>query len=252
VAWQLPEYDFFAVRPKEESASASSAAGGAAPTGAGEPLASAAEPEPAPGHSDVEPNDGLLYPPGPLDRVEVAPRALRLPPLASRSLRAQALDADGRPCAGEVRFSWQLEGPGELSSEGRRAQYTSPDLEPDDAPSIRIVVRAEQDDRRAEACAGVRIAFPAAPDRSQGIPDPHPVTAPGEPWRSRVIDGRWEYNDAHRDYLAAADVEARRLRYLIHLFAKEVVLRNFGRPGDAETLERMVEVLTRLDGAGRK
>ncbi len=46
-----------------------------------------------------------------------------------------------------------------------------------------------------------------------------------------------------------AEVEAQRLRYLIHLFAKEVVLRNSGRPGDGEVLERMVEVLTRL-GAG--
>ena len=73
--------------------------------------------------------------------------------------------------------------------------------------------------------------------------------------KSRVDGGRWEFNDAHPDFLLVAeDGEAQRVRYLVHLFAKEVVLRNFGGPGDAEVLERMVEVLTRLrrPQAGRR
>jgi hypothetical protein len=40
------------------------------------------------------------------------------------------------------------------------------------------------------------------------------------------------------------DDARRRLRYLVQLFAKEVVLRNFGEPSDAVLLERMVQVLT--------
>jgi hypothetical protein len=43
----------------------------------------------------------------------------------------------------------------------------------------------------------------------------------------------------------------RRLRYLVHLFAKEIVVRNFGSPSDAALLERMVEVLTHV-GEGRR
>jgi len=73
------------------------------------------------------------------------------------------------------------------------------------------------------------------------------VNAPGEGWRSRLTGGRWEYNAQHRDYVEASETEARRLRYLVNLFAKEIVLRNFGGPRDAEVLERMVEVLTYLD-----
>jgi hypothetical protein len=42
-------------------------------------------------------------------------------------------------------------------------------------------------------------------------------------------------------------VPAKRLRYLVTLFAKETVLRNFAGAGDAEVLERLVEVLTHLD-----
>ena len=50
----------------------------------------------------------------------------------------------------------------------------------------------------------------------------------------------------------AADDPQSRFRYLTHLLAKELVLRNFGRPGDAETLERMVEILTYLEPRGRR
>lgn len=39
---------------------------------------------------------------------------------------------------------------------------------------------------------------------------------------------------------------------LIHLFAKELVLRNFGKAGDDALLERMVELLTCLDTASRR
>jgi hypothetical protein len=41
--------------------------------------------------------------------------------------------------------------------------------------------------------------------------------------------------------------DARHARYVANLFAKEVVLRNFGDPGAEYLLERMVEILTRLD-----
>ena len=69
---------------------------------------------------------------------------------------------------------------------------------------------------------------------------------------SRLLDGRWEYNADHRDYLEAGETEARRLRYLVNLFAKEIVLRNFGGPGDGDVLERMVEVLTYLDKGAKR
>ena len=256
VARQLPEYDFFAIRPKDPGETIPSGEGsgtGRSSDGTGEPIASATDSQPAPAVSEPEPADDLLYPPGPLARVELTPRSLRLGPLSSRSLRARVLDGDGRPCAAtDVHLAWRLEGPGELEPEERRARYTAPDVDPESLREIRIVVTAEQGEVRVESSAAVHVVPPDASERLKGIPDPHPVSAPGEPWRSRVLDGRWEYNEAHRDYLAVSDVEARRLRYLIHLFAKEVVLRNFGSPGAAETLERMVEVLTRLDASGRR
>ena len=60
------------------------------------------------------------------------------------------------------------------------------------------------------------------------------------------------YAKAAKWYRLAAETDAGRLRYLIHLFAKEIVLRNFGRPGDADLLERLVQVLTHLTPANRR
>jgi hypothetical protein len=147
-----------------------------------------------------------------------------------------------------VGFSWHLGGPGELRAEEDRASYTAPDLDAAESASPLLRVFAVQGETQVVEEVPIHFQLTAAgAARTSGIPEPHPVNAPGEGWRSRFIDGRWEYNADHRDYREASETEARRLRYLVNLFAKEMVLRNFGSPGDAEVLERMVEVLTYLD-----
>ncbi|HET6277760.1 MAG TPA: hypothetical protein VFG08_03160, partial [Candidatus Polarisedimenticolia bacterium] len=75
------------------------------------------------------------------------------------------------------------------------------------------------------------------------------VHAPGEAWRSRwnAAPGRMEINSAHPDYQAVRLSASRRRRYLGRLYAKELVLHNFGHQPSAAALERMVEVLTRLE-----
>lgn len=189
----------------------------------------------------------MLFPPGPLASVEISPKRLQIKAHATRGLRARALDADGRACSGaEVSFDWSLEGPGELIGDCGNARYTACDVM-ETKLRARIMVLATQGDVTAVATANVILEAPDLSVRMQGIPEPHAIGAPAESWRSRVVDGRWEFNEAHRDFLAVADVEAKRLRYLINLFAKEIVLRNFGGPGHGEVLERMVEVLTQLD-----
>lgn len=278
VANCLPDYDFFAVRAHGSGGIGQGKAGGGSGASThesddpsaedGEHLESTAkpvpvedEPEPpsktssAPSSGDGAPGaDGHLFPPGPLARLEVKPGKLRIPPLATRSLRARAFDEDGRPCAGEVGFAWHLAGPGELSADGATARYTAPDLDRIDDTEPVVRVFAAQDDIQVSAEVPIHLLVGAAgAARTSGIPEPQPVSAPGESWRSRLVDGRWEYNADHRDYLEASETEVRRLRYLINLFAKEIVLRNFGNPGDTDVLERMVEVLTYLDrGAKRK
>jgi hypothetical protein len=279
VARRLPQYDLFDVRAAaraaaeadaEAGAPAGTAGGGTAAgadgdvdsggvaDGSGEPggggeAAPDGEELPAPPAGDdgrqARDEEPRLFPPGPLAAARIVPATLRLPPAAERGLQGRALDADGRVVSGEPRFEWRLLGPGELSAEATLARYRAP---PEEA-AARIVLRVVHEGRETAAEADVVVREGAGrPDRAAGIPEPEPVNAPSEPWRSRIRAGRWEYNEGHRDHLAVRDDDQRRLRYLIHLFAKELVLRNYGSPQEEELLERMVEVLTHLgEGRGR-
>lgn len=232
----LPHYDLPAVRSetrRDRDAEVGSGVTAEEPAAPPEVVAEDAESE--------EPPPPMLYPPGPLASVEIRPRRSVLPLEGSRRLRATALDADGRPAAGDVAFEWTLDGPGVLDARDASAAYAAP-ADPGTA-TIRVV--ATQGDLRVAGEATVETSDAVDPDPrgSGGIPDPEPVEAPGEDWRSRFEPGRWQYNTAHADYRHVAQDPRRRLRYLVHLFAKEIVLRNFGEPGDGELLERMVQVL---------
>jgi hypothetical protein len=159
-------------------------------------------------------------------------------------------DADGRECGDGVSFLWRLEGPGELVVEDDRAVYRAPD----ESGDARALVTARQGEVSAEGEGSIRVsdALEAPGGHGAGIPDPEPCPAPSEGWRSRILEGRWQYNSAHPDYLRVQDDRKRRLTYLVHLFAKELVQRNFGEPGDGPILERMVQVLTHVEpGRGR-
>ncbi len=257
VARRLPHYDLFDVKGAEQGPPPQ---GGAVP--GGEPMPQSAV---DPGVADaaeaggdaagtpevltepVEPGDGIeLFPPGPLAQARLVPSRVRIEPLTERRFRARAEDADGRQVREGVEFRWTLDGPGELSADGAAAVYRAP---PEDADAT-IILEATQSDREARAEAAVQVReTAAAPGLTAGVPEPQPVNAPSEPWRSRISARAWEYNEGHPDYLAVAGDDPRRLRYLIHLFAKELVLRNFGSPADADLLERMVEVLTHLGDA---
>ena len=256
VARRLPQYDLFDVRAAEagtargasDPAAGGRGAGGAAPSG--EALAAAGR-SPAVDPSPQEPaleepleaEQAALFPPGPLAALRVQPARLRVAPGSERPLRARGVDADGRGVEGELSYEWSLTGAGTLTTEEARARYRAPS----EACEALIVVRARCGDRAAQAEIPVQVREEtAAGGRQAGIPEPAAVDAPSEPWRSRIRGTTWEFNAGHPDYRAVADDEPRRVRYLIHLFAKEVVLRNFGAPTDAELLERLVEVLTHL------
>jgi len=245
VAAHLPEYDLFDVKGAPHGAADSASPDGALLGEAepGEPPSSASPTESTPEAGSVDEEAASLFPPGPLSSVRLKPHTLRLAPGSMRSLKARALDAHGRAAHGAVRFQWTQEGDGDLASDGSQAWYTAP--ESSSSTTVRVV--ATQADITVEATAEITVLEElAGREKVSGIPEPLPVHAPSEPWRSRMRGARWEFNDGHPDYLAVLPTESRRLRYLIHLFTKEVVLRNFGHPSDDHLLERMVQVLTHL------
>ena len=64
---------------------------------------------------------------------------------------------------------------------------------------------------------------------AQGLPGYTYERAPGESWCSRFDAGRnlIVVNSGHRDFVFATRQRSLKLRYLVRLYAKEMVLRNF-------------------------
>ena len=84
---------------------------------------------------------------------------------------------------------------------------------------------------------------------SSGLPGYTFESAPGESWRSRFDATRniIVVNNGHRDFVYAARGKSLKLRYLVRLYCKELVLKNFvGLPSD-QLLERMVELSLRTE-----
>ena len=114
-----------------------------------------------------------------------------------------------------------------------------------------LVVRVREEaaggpPREVSAEADVLVEAEAA---RRAFPPPVFVHAPGEAWRSRWNGAtvRLEVNSGHADYQVARESPTRRRRYLGRLYAKELVLHNFGHEPSAAVLDRLLEVLARLD-----
>ena len=79
---------------------------------------------------------------------------------------------------------------------------------------------------------------------ARGLPGYTFERAAGELWRSRFDAERNVIivNSGHRDFVFATKNRALQLRYLVRLYVKELVLRNFAGISPEQLLERMVEL----------
>lgn len=187
-----------------------------------------------------------LFPPGPLFAVAVRPAKAELLIGERKQLRATATDAQGRPLREGVTFTWNASGALALTAaaelatvEGLRA-----------AAAETVEVAAQQGPLERRAVVSVRVLSEASRRADAGIPQPEEVNEPLQPWRSRLIDERWQINTGHPDYRALAPEARPRLRYLAMLLSKEVVSRNFPQPGVGATLEELVGLLAALERSG--
>src|SRR6202008_4985820 len=87
-------------------------------------------------------------------------------------------------------------------------------------------------------------AIGAAAVNARGLPGYTFERAAGEVWRSRFDAERnlIVVNNGHRDFVFATRNRALQLRYLVRLYAKELLLRNFAGLPAAQLVERMVEL----------
>jgi hypothetical protein len=185
---------------------------------------------------------------GPLFSVMVSPASCTTPLNETRRFRALPRDRSRRRVVDDLQFAWQmLEGDGTLQGiTDQEVEYRAPGT-----PGLaRICVTVTQRDvaRTAEALITVTDSLDgtmsSAVVNARGLPGYTFERAAGELWRCRFDSDRniIVVNSGHRDFVFATRNRALQLRYLVRLYVKELVLKNFaGAPAD-QLLERMIEL----------
>ncbi len=190
---------------------------------------------------------------GPLFSVAVSPASSVVRVSEQRSLRALPYDRSRRRVESDLTFLWEVvEGNGALDH--RHDQVVSFIASPEPG-LVRVKVRVCQGEIERSAEALITVTKELLPQvgtatvESPGLPGYTLESAPGESWRSRFDPPRniIIVNNGHRDFVYASRNKSLKLRYLIRLYAKELVLKNFvGLPSD-QLLERMVELSLRTE-----
>jgi hypothetical protein len=185
---------------------------------------------------------------GPLYSVVISPAASTIPLNQVRKFRAMPRDRSRRRVHEDLRFNWEiLEGDGSLRGVyHQEIEYRAPVTL--GLTRLRVTVIQGETARSAEALVTITDSFEAAMSSAvittRGLPGYTFESAAGELWRCRYDTERniILVNSGHRDFVFATRNRALQLRYLVRLYVKELVLKNFaGLPAD-QLLERMIEL----------
>lgn len=185
---------------------------------------------------------------GPLHTVLISPASSMVAVRQSRRFRALPRDRSRRRVEEDLSFAWEIvEGGGTLSSTSdQEISFEAPD-----SPAlVRLSVAVSQRDIRCTAEALITITdsldVPISPSvvNARGLPGYTFERAAGEAWRSRFDATRnlIVVNSGHRDFVFSTRSRALQLRYLVRLYVKELVLRNFAGMQAEQIAERMVEL----------
>jgi Histidine kinase-, DNA gyrase B-, and HSP90-like ATPase len=217
---------------------------------------------------------------GPLYSVVISPASSTVPFGEIRKFRAMPRDRSRRRVTEDLHFAWQIaddEGEGFRVSGGINSGVSSGVSDDDGANEsnprdravlngisdqelvfqasnkpgllrLRVTVTQREVTCSADALVTITDSFEAAISPSagnaRGLPGYAFERAAGELWRCRFDAARniIVVNSGHRDFVFATRNRALQLRYLVRLYVKELILKNFaGLPSD-QLLERMVEL----------
>jgi hypothetical protein len=185
---------------------------------------------------------------GPLYSVVISPAACTTPLNEVRKFRALPRDRSRRRVHDDLQFNWEiLEGGGLLQGVAdQEVAYHAPAI-----PSLarlRVTVTQRETTCSAEAVVTITDSLEAAMSPAvvtrRGLPGYTLERAAGQLWRCRFDAERNTIvvNSGHRDFVFATRNRTLQLRYLMRLYVKELVLKNFaGLPAD-QLLERMIEL----------
>ena len=185
---------------------------------------------------------------GALYSVVVSPAASTTPLTETRRFRALPRDRSRRRVQDGLTFRWEIvEGEGSLQGAAdQEVEYRAPTVP--GLTRLRVTVTQREVTCSAEALVTITDSLEAAISTAvvttRGLPGYTFERAAGELWRCRFDVERniIVVNSGHRDFVFATRNRALQLRYLVRLYVKELVLKNFaGLPAD-QLLERMIEL----------
>ena len=238
------EYDWFDIQSRSPQAS-----------GAGEPPGRDVEASGVEGEGGVpEPRGGepiqrqFFDYAGPLHTVVISPAASTLAVSQRRRLRALPRDRSRRRVEQDLTFAWEIvDGGGTLlSTSDQEVSFEAPAS----PVLVRLSVAVSQRDIRCSAEAlitvtdSLDVAIGPTVVNARGLPGYTFERAAGELWRSRFDAERnlIVVNSGHRDFVFATRSRALQLRYLVRLYVKELVLKNFAGQSAEQVAERMIEL----------
>jgi hypothetical protein len=185
---------------------------------------------------------------GPLFSLIVSPAASTMPLNERRKFRALPRDRSRRRVVDDLTFAWEmLEGEGTLSgTTDQEVEFQAPGT-----PGLaRLRATVTQRDLTVTAQAlvtitdNLEVAISPAVVNARGLPGYTFERAAGELWRCRFDAGSniIVVNSGHRDFVFATRNRALQLRYLVRLYVKELILKNFAGVSADQLLERMIEL----------
>jgi Histidine kinase-, DNA gyrase B-, and HSP90-like ATPase len=185
---------------------------------------------------------------GPLFGVVVSPAASTMPVKERRRFRALPRDRSRRRVTQDLLFAWEIvEGEGSINfTADQEVEFSA--TETPGLVRLRVTVRQRELGFAAEALVTVTdsLDLPVNPavSNTRGLPGYTFERAAGALWRSRFDAERNVIlvNNGHRDFVFATKNRALQLRYLVRLYVKELVLKNFAGASAEQLLERTVEL----------
>jgi histidine kinase/DNA gyrase B/HSP90-like ATPase len=185
---------------------------------------------------------------GPLFSVVVSPAASTTPLNETRKFRALPRDRSRRRVIEDLSFIWGLiDGDGRLEGiTNQEVTYRAPAVP--GLARLKVTVTQRELTVTSEALITVtdslESAMTPAVVNTRGLPGYTFERAAGELWRCRFDTERniIVVNSGHRDFVFATRNRALQLRYLVRLYVKELVLKNFAGLAADQLLERMIEL----------
>jgi len=186
---------------------------------------------------------------GPLFSVRIQPGSAIVPINSTKTFRAVGLDRSRRQIEQNLLYEWSIiEGNGQLDKKEGEFVIFNASTEPG-LCKLKVLVRQREITCAAESIITIVDYLLKTPVESnefskKGLPSYTLESAAGQAWRSRYDEKRniIIINSGHRDFIYAGRERMRKLRYILRLFAKELVLHNFVGEPPEQLLEHLLEL----------